>query len=346
MNRRGMSVILFMSLLSGGLCNSVKRNYVSGYGFGRNLRYPTRSLVSNYSKFRKEKFVNRLMKVWPFVTIGLVGLVTIGGVVYFVSSDGSLTEVDNSGQIPTITQKKLLNKEYQPESSSWGNLVSRKVGNLTVRIYNGNITQIGKNEDVFKIGGLDDSESTAIVSPDNSNFSPGVLAGVISGAQNNKSGDSNQYLDKNSLSQKCNDKGWGGKIPTGCALLGDAGGYLGVKNIIHAVAPDHSSHSKKCKCKQELINVYKNSIIEAGNASLKRIVFPPMGDDSYGNSTESTASCFMQAIWGLYSEKKLGTIEYVDVVVHSKHNKPKTGKETKLGIFKERIEKFRCDITN
>lgn len=364
MSKRGVSVILFMSLLSGGLCNSVKRNYVrknherfgqsiglasgrrnfrdrrsSDYGYERNSRYSEESRVSNYGKFRSEKLVNRPMKIWPLVTIGLGGFVIIGGVVYFVSSDGELTKVDTGMQTP-ITPKNV--QGYKPQPSSWGNLVSRKLGNLTVRAYNGNITQIGRDEDTFKISGLDDSKCTCIVSPDNSSFNPGVLAGVISCAQNNKSGGGNQYLDKENLSQKCNANGWSDKIPSGCALLGDAGGYLGVNNIIHGVAPNHSkcSKDKKCDCEQKLIDVYYNSICEAVKANLRRVVFPPMGDDNYENPTELTALCFMSAIAKLCSENKLGNIEYIDVVIHSNHNKPKNAKnnETKLDIFKEKIE--------
>lgn len=139
----------------------------------------------DYNKFRKCDFSSNMSgKIWPFVFIGGCAIVLIGGIWCIVSLDGNGVKL--VGQKPGLdTATTTKNKRpYKPEPFSWSMVNSKQVGSLTVRVYNGNITQIGHGEDIDKVPGLDDSQHTAIVNLDNNYLNPGVLSELILYARN------------------------------------------------------------------------------------------------------------------------------------------------------------------
>ena len=265
----------------------------------------------------------------PLYLLGTAGVIAFAGGTYLVCSDSGERpkkiedkEKGDSGKggKPATPGKKSGTKNcgpYKPKESNWELYYRKKISDsgTILRIYHGNIIQIGRDEDIFRDHEVS-NEDTIVVSTDNYSLSPGdtIAAEMASAANDRRYSGSYQYPDDASCREQIKKLGedWG---ITG--ILGKAGGYLKVGNIFHIVAPGSTGKNRDKNFKQ----VYVNCILSHKKGG-GRVVIPPLGDGNFGNSTEDTAKFFAEALEEVFKKPHCGCglPKYVDLVILSNSN--------------------------
>ena len=281
----------------------------------------------------------------PLYLLGAAGVIAFAGGTYLVCSDSgeSPKKIEDKkkgdsgkGGKPATPGKKDDAKKYESKKSDWKLYYRKKISDsgTILRIYHGNIVQIGRDEDIFRSNEVG-NEKTIIVSPDNSDLDPGgtLAAEIASAANDRRYSGSYKYPDDTSCREeiekiKKSGKDWG---ITG--ILGKSGGYLQVGNIFHIVAPESTDKDRNEVFKE----VYVNCIL-SGEAGGGRVVIPPLGDGSFGNSTEDTAKFFAEALKEVSGRKDCKMPKYVDLVIHSKFDDAGDGKN-KHQVFVDAVSK-------